>query len=101
MAVVSTAVSDWPRDVTDASGNTLAELLDKAYTKSEKAAGHSKPPKAREGAGISVFPSSLDCRKRGKAPNRKITLLNGSHLSPSDQTSVLVFPDYKVRSSFR
>lgn len=104
--IISTGVSDWPRDVTD-DGSSLATLVSKVYGSSgEKGASlvdklsnklkrtvFSGTEGENEGA-PGIFPSSAT-----SGGFDKLSILNASTIPSSHQDgmqSVIVLPDYKV-----
>ena len=85
--VISTGVSDWEREVTHTNGS-LAYFLAQAKGKPDPLSGSpSSDPKKRVNG---LFTS---------ADSKKLSILNGSHKSISDNPhheTVLLFPDYKL-----
>ncbi|KAI0638074.1 Sucrase/ferredoxin-like-domain-containing protein [Trametes polyzona] len=96
--VISTGKSDWVREVTDAKG-TLAAYVDDISSSGRppKDKDPSKKPKENANAQAAHVAGIFDSSNLAK--NKKVTILNGSHRTVSDDTdkeTVLVFPDYKV-----
>ncbi|KAF7318849.1 hypothetical protein HMN09_00220400 [Mycena chlorophos] len=79
--LISTAKTDWDRDVTSTRGS-LAAFVDSAhYRSTSPVVAHDEVRPRAPG----VFHASS---------SSEITILNGSHSSVSDHETVLVFPDY-------
>ena len=109
--VCSTGRSDWAREVTEA-GESLAGLL-KSTWEENTAVPESKEVELREGEIKGIYDAGIEdgsldlgslslengsAATKNPATPRRISILNGSFLSGSDEchSSVMVFPDFTI-----
>ena len=93
---VSTAKADWPRAVTEVDGS-LAKHISDQFT---KLVGDPSRKEADTAPLPGLFPSSV--QQPAEARSSRITILNGSNWSDSaSESSVLVFPDYKIAHAIK